>query len=211
MSPPRCCTWAKRNCCARHTPSSLAAARRRARSARRPALPFVLPTACPSQRSSWRRASSSARPRERARVCFIGGDPAPHIPLIIETLSVLSERRRIPAVFNSNFYLTSVALDLLDGAIDIYLPDLKFGPASGTQSCGERLGGMPDYWRSRYRLHRTGAQGRQASGRTPPADAGSLRLLHTSGAGVAGDAARRGSEPAHTVYCPAAGKRGIGG
>jgi putative pyruvate formate lyase activating enzyme len=80
-------------------------------------------------------------------VCFIGGDPAPHIPLIVETLAVLGERRRIPAVFNSNFYLSDTALDLLDGAIDIYLPDLKFGLVEGPQSCGERIGGMPDYWR----------------------------------------------------------------
>lgn len=88
------------------------------------------------------------RQAEGARsVCFIGGDPAPHIPLIVETLALLGERRTVPAVFNSNFYLTDEALDLLDGWIDIYLPDLKFGPASGPQSCGEALGGMPDYWR----------------------------------------------------------------
>lgn len=88
------------------------------------------------------------RQAEGARsVCFIGGDPAPHIPLIVETLDRLGSRRRIPAVFNSNFYLSDEALDLLDGAIDIYLPDLKFGPVRGPQSCGERIGGMPDYWR----------------------------------------------------------------
>jgi len=56
----------------------------------------------------------------------------------------------VPAVFNSNFYLTDAALDLLDGAIDIYLPDLKFGPDvaahADAQSCGERIGGMPGYW-----------------------------------------------------------------
>jgi putative pyruvate formate lyase activating enzyme len=79
-------------------------------------------------------------------VCFIGGDPGPHIPLIVQTLALLGPRRTIPAVFNSNFYLTDAALDLLAPYIDIYLPDLKFGPASGPQSCGERLGGMPDYW-----------------------------------------------------------------
>jgi putative pyruvate formate lyase activating enzyme len=45
-----------------------------------------------------------------------------------------------------NFYLTDTALDLLAGAIDIYLPDLKFGPGAGAASCGERIGGMPDYW-----------------------------------------------------------------
>jgi putative pyruvate formate lyase activating enzyme len=79
-------------------------------------------------------------------LCFIGGDPAPHIPFILATLAELGEKRTIPSVFNSNFYLTETALDLLDGAIDIYLPDLKFGPDLGAQSCGERIGGMPDYW-----------------------------------------------------------------
>ena len=87
------------------------------------------------------------RQQQGARsLCFIGGDPAPHIPFILATLEALGQRRTIPAVFNSNFYLTDAALDLLDGAIDIYLPDLKFGPAVGPHSCGERIGGMPDYW-----------------------------------------------------------------
>jgi putative pyruvate formate lyase activating enzyme len=80
-------------------------------------------------------------------VCFIGGDPAPHIPLLVATLETLGARRHIPAVFNSNFYLTDEALDLLNGSIDIYLPDLKFGPTAGPQSCGERIGGMPGYWK----------------------------------------------------------------
>ncbi|RIK41473.1 MAG: hypothetical protein DCC55_11720 [Chloroflexi bacterium] len=81
-------------------------------------------------------------------ICFIGGDPAPHIPFVLATLAELGERKQIPAVFNSNFFLTDEALDLLDGAIDIYLPDLKFGPSTGPQSCGERVGGMPGYWRA---------------------------------------------------------------
>lgn len=88
------------------------------------------------------------RQREGARsLCFIGGDPVPHIPFLLATLAALGERKRIPAVLNSNFYLSERALELLHGAIDIYLPDLKFGPASGAQSCGEQIGGMPDYWR----------------------------------------------------------------
>ncbi|MCB0062423.1 MAG: radical SAM protein [Caldilineaceae bacterium] len=87
------------------------------------------------------------RQAEGARsICFIGGDPAPHIPFILETLAMLGERKQVPVAFNSNFYLTDEALDLLDGAIDIYLPDLKFGPGTGPVACGERIGGMPDYW-----------------------------------------------------------------
>lgn len=92
-------------------------------------------------------ARMAQRQDEGARsICFIGGDPAPHIPFILESLAALGERKRVPAVLNSNFYLTDAALDLLDGAIDLYLPDLKFGPATDPQSCGERIGGMPDYW-----------------------------------------------------------------
>lgn len=79
-------------------------------------------------------------------ICFIGGDPAPHIPFIIAALDSFGSKRRIPTVFNSNLYLTHAALDLLDGYIDIYLPDFKFGPANGADSCGERIGGMPNYW-----------------------------------------------------------------
>ncbi len=95
-------------------------------------------------------------------VCFIGGDPAPHIPLILATLAELGARRTIPAVFNSNFYLTAAALDLLEDAIDIYLPDLKFGPATGAQSCGEVVGGMPGYWEAvTGAIARVAAHGRQ--------------------------------------------------
>ncbi len=91
------------------------------------------------------------RQEEGARsLCFIGGDPSPHIPFILATLAALGSRRTIPAVFNSNFYLTGEALALLDGAIDIYLPDLKFGPAQtergSVRDCGAQIGGMPDYW-----------------------------------------------------------------
>lgn len=96
-------------------------------------------------------AQLAARMVERQRqgaksICFIGGDPTPHIPFILATLATLGERKTVPTVFNSNLYLTDVALDLLDGFIDIYLPDFKFGPANGPQSCGERVGGMPAYW-----------------------------------------------------------------
>ena len=103
------------------------------------------------------------RQAEGARsLCFIGGDPAPHIPFILATLAEVGERRTIPTVFNSNFYLTDTALDLLSEAIDIYLPDLKFGPATGAASCGERIGGMPDYWNVVTGcIHRVWSEGRR--------------------------------------------------
>ena len=85
------------------------------------------------------------RQAEGARtICFIGGDPVPHIPFILDTLAALGDRKQAPAVFNSNLYMTDAALELLRGKIDIYLPDLKFGPGV----CGERIGGMPEYWQT---------------------------------------------------------------
>ena len=83
------------------------------------------------------------RQKQGARsICFIGGEPVPHIPFILETLHALGDQRRAPVVFNSNFYMTPEALDLLSGYIDIFLPDLKFGPGP----CGDEIGSMPDYW-----------------------------------------------------------------
>lgn len=95
-------------------------------------------------------------------ICFIGGDPAPHIPFILATVAALGPRKRAPVVINSNFYMTDKAFDLLDPAIDIYLPDLKFGPDAGEGGCGNRIGGMPGYWpvvtSAIDRLHSSGKQ-----------------------------------------------------
>jgi len=64
--------------------------------------------------------------------------------------AVLGEDKKVPMVFNSNFYLSDQALALLDGAIDIYLPDFKFGPPITidgiARDCGQEIGGMPNYW-----------------------------------------------------------------
>ncbi len=79
-------------------------------------------------------------------VAFIGGDPVPHIPFVVAVRAALGSRLRVPLVFNSNLYATPAALALLDGVVDIHLPDLKFGPAGTGGGCGENIGGMPGYW-----------------------------------------------------------------
>jgi len=71
---------------------------------------------------------------------FVGGEPTPHIPLVLETLSLLDEHP--PVVWNSNFYMTYEALELLEGTVDIWLPDLKFG----NDACAQALSEMQDYW-----------------------------------------------------------------
>lgn len=79
-------------------------------------------------------------------VAFIGGDPTPHLPFIVAVRAALGNRLHIPLVFNSNYYLTTEALALMEGVVDIHLPDLKFGPSSPGRDCGLDIGGMPNYW-----------------------------------------------------------------
>lgn len=79
-------------------------------------------------------------------IAFIGGDPVPHIPFIVAVRAALGSRLRVPLVFNSNYYVTPAALALLDGVVDLALPDFKFGPPGAHGDCGATLGGMPDYW-----------------------------------------------------------------
>ncbi len=83
-----------------------------------------------------RRQAEGARTLE-----FVGGDPLPHLPFVLATLAFL-DGDSPPVVWNSNFYHTPEALCLLDGVVDVYLPDLKFG----NDRCAVELGGMPDYW-----------------------------------------------------------------
>lgn len=86
-----------------------------------------------------RRRTQGARTLE-----FVGGEPLPHLPFVLETLALLNQEadQAPPVVWNSNFYQTPEALALLDGVVALYLPDLKFG----NDRCGLEVGGMPNYW-----------------------------------------------------------------
>ncbi len=55
--------------------------------------------------------------------------PTPYLPMIVE--AVAWARRsglRLPIVHNSNGYETVEAIKMLRGAVDVYLPDFKYGP-----------------------------------------------------------------------------------
>jgi putative pyruvate formate lyase activating enzyme len=63
---------------------------------------------------------------------FIGGTPEPHLHTLLAALCLLAESPdgddlAAPVVFNSNATLSAVGLDLMEGAIDIYVPDYKHG------------------------------------------------------------------------------------
>lgn len=63
-------------------------------------------------------------------------------PQLVEALAVAVERGcRLPVVYNSNGYDSVSMLRLLDGIVDIYLPDLKYADGA----VAERLSGAPSY------------------------------------------------------------------
>jgi len=85
-------------------------------------------------------SQDNGRWRGSARnVNWVGGDPTSHISFILETLGKCSART--PQIWNSNMYLTEPALRLLEGVIDVYLTDFKYG----NDDCARRLSNVENY------------------------------------------------------------------
>jgi putative pyruvate formate lyase activating enzyme len=94
------------------------------------------------------------REREGAKcVNFVGGTPEPYLPMILDLAADLDPEVQVPFVFNCNGTATPEALALMDGVIDLYLPDWKYG----TDACSERHSEFPDYWRTIETFVRTAA------------------------------------------------------
>jgi putative pyruvate formate lyase activating enzyme len=70
---------------------------------------------------------------------WLGGEPTIHLPAILHAMAGCSDLP--PIVWKSDFHFTTESLALLDGVVDIYLPDLKFG----NDSCAKRLAGIDRY------------------------------------------------------------------
>ncbi|MCK9357666.1 MAG: radical SAM protein [Dehalococcoidia bacterium] len=71
--------------------------------------------------------------------------PTHFVPQILEALCLAVERGfRLPLVYNTNAYDSSDVLRLLDGVVDIYLPDIKYA----SERVAARLSGAVDYVRA---------------------------------------------------------------
>lgn len=79
---------------------------------------------------------------------WVGGDPTSNLPFILETLRLSNVKQA--QVWNSNMYLTKESLKLLDGVIDLYLTDFKYG----NDVCAKRLSNAENYWGVITRNHR---------------------------------------------------------
>ncbi len=80
-------------------------------------------------------------------VNWVGGDPTSNLPYILQTLQHLNSD--IPQIWNSNMYCTTHTMDLLNGIIDVYLTDFKYG----NDICAQRLSNIPTYSKIIKRNH----------------------------------------------------------
>ncbi|NOY45320.1 MAG: radical SAM protein [Deltaproteobacteria bacterium] len=69
--------------------------------------------------------------------------PSHVVPQILAALGLAAARGlRIPVVYNTGAYDAKATLELLDGVVDVYMPDLKWTDPE----VGARLADAPDYW-----------------------------------------------------------------
>lgn len=85
-------------------------------------------------------------------VNFVGGSPTPHILWILQTLKYCIVN--IPTLWNSNMYMSKKSMKVLEGIVDVYLTDLKYG----NSRCGLRLSKVPKYWELATRNHLIAAE-----------------------------------------------------
>ena len=66
--------------------------------------------------------------------------PTPHTHTILKMLNTL--KINVPVVWNSNMYYSEEIANLLEGVVDVYLGDMRYG----NDECAKRYSNAPDYW-----------------------------------------------------------------
>jgi len=70
---------------------------------------------------------------------FVGGEPTPNLHTILDTMRHC--KTDTPMIWNSNMYMSEEAARLLEGAVDAYLADFRYG----NNGCAMRLSSAPKY------------------------------------------------------------------
>ena len=83
----------------------------------------------------------AAAPEVRT-LSFVGGNPDHHLPAILAFLAAAPATFARPVVWNSNQYGSPELYRLLDGVVDVWLGDFKYG----NDACAERLSGIARCW-----------------------------------------------------------------
>jgi len=80
-------------------------------------------------------------------VNWVGGDPTPNLLFILETLKECNDN--IPIIWNSNMYCSNETMSILDGVVDVYLTDFKYG----NDKCAKHLSFVNNYMNIVKRNH----------------------------------------------------------
>jgi putative pyruvate formate lyase activating enzyme len=72
-------------------------------------------------------------------VNWVGGEPTPALNYVLQVLK--ETKANIPQVWNSNMYMSEETMELLDGIVDLYLADFKYG----NDQCAARLSKVDRY------------------------------------------------------------------
>lgn len=76
----------------------------------------------PEEVAEWIRAVMETGTRN---VNFVGGEPTPDLAFVIDVLRHCEAN--IPVIWNSNMYMSMDAMRVLDGMVDVFLVDFKYG------------------------------------------------------------------------------------
>ncbi|MFH1101719.1 MAG: 4Fe-4S cluster-binding domain-containing protein [Methanobacteriota archaeon] len=85
-------------------------------------------------------------------VNWVGGDPTSNLPYILTVLKHCTTN--LPQVWNSNMYCSTETMSLLNGVIDVYLTDYKYG----NDTCAKRLSHVNNYTQIIQRNHQLAYQ-----------------------------------------------------
>lgn len=109
--------------------------------------------------SQWYESGQFVTPEQMARrmelkrregcrnVNLVGGEPTPNLLNILKALKLC--KANVPVVWNSNFYMSEKAMQILDGVVDLYLSDFKYG----NDECAKRLSKVLNYFEACSRNH----------------------------------------------------------
>jgi len=72
--------------------------------------------------------------------------PTPYLQHLVGALEMASARGlNIPIVYNTSGYERAEVVAQLEGIVDVYLPDLKYGPSGDSRQLAKLLSGVSDY------------------------------------------------------------------
>jgi putative pyruvate formate lyase activating enzyme len=93
----------------------------------------------PLEPLAFARLHARRRAEGASNLNILGGEPSVNLLAILEALACLPPDTRV--VWNSNMYMSEEQMALLDGVVDIYLADWKYG----SDACALRTSAAPRY------------------------------------------------------------------